>query len=116
MNKITFDEVKVFTVNQLWDLKKEITENTCLAQNFLISGHDGYEYMQAFSKRFEMSLEKFDYVKYFDEENSISLISMFKYMYYRFIKRKPVKELIDLPRLKLGHLLKCANLGKWTEP
>ena len=117
MKKITFEEIKNFTIVQLSISKKEIiTEATCLAHDLGVAGDDGYEYMIEFSKQFKMSLEDFDSIEYFGNEDGGSIISMFAYLHARFIKKIPAKDLVDLPELSLGHLLTCASLGKWIKP
>ncbi len=117
MKKITFEEIKDFTIVQLSISKNEIiTETTCLAHDLGVAGDDGFEYMIDFSKQFKMSLEDFDSIEYFGNEDSGSIIFMFTYLYARFIKKTPARDLVDLPELSLGHLLICASLEKWIKP
>lgn len=59
MKNITLDEVKKFTINEIWDLNREINEKTCLVHDFQIGGLDGMDFMEAYSKHFKVSLEGF---------------------------------------------------------
>ena len=117
MNEITFKEIKNFTIKEL-SLSNNtlVTEDTCLVNELGVAGDDGLDYIEAFSKEFKTSFEGFNSINYFGYEKSANIFNLFNYIYDKFIKKKPEKNLIDLPRIPLGHLLRCANLGKWTEP
>ena len=115
MNEITFEEIKNFTIKELsLSHNVEVTEKTCLTHDLGVAGDDGLDYMMSFSKEFKMSLEDFNAIEYFGYEKSANILEVFNYLYDRFIKKIPSKDLIKFPRLHLGHLLRCANLGKWT--
>ena len=116
MNTVSFNEVKEFVVNELWDLKTPITNTTALAHDFEIAGLDGAELMEKFGVEFKVSLEGFEWVKYFGPEGAGNPIDLIWYAYKRFIQKIPARELVDLPELTIGHLVKCANNKKWSSP
>ena len=93
MDKFSFEDVKQFTVKEIWDLP-EINENTCLVHDFQIAGLDGYDYMNAYSKRFNVDLDGFEWGKYFGPEASASPLDIINYFYNRLIKRIPKENLL----------------------
>ena len=116
MNKITFEAIKDFTVSELWELDKTITRDTAIAHDFEIAGMDGMEFMNEYSKKFSVSLEGFDWVEYFGPETGGNPFSIFSYLYKRFIKKIPSRELVNLPELTIEHLMRCANEKRWSAP
>lgn len=112
---VTFEDVRKFTVSELWPLKHGEYESSCLAHDFRIAGEDGKEFMEAFSIRFKVSLAGFHWEQYFGPE-AANPLGLARYFYMRLIKGKAARELTDLPELSLGHLVNCANAGKWIEP
>ncbi|MCG7868292.1 MAG: DUF1493 family protein [Candidatus Thiodiazotropha taylori] len=114
MKDVTFEQVKEFTIRELWQIKKEITPNTRLAHDFGIVGLDGMEFIEAFSKEFNVKLEGFDWSYYFGLEEGVSLISLAKYLYEKIRGKEEMS--CDLPSITLGHLVDCAQKGEWFEP
>ena len=116
MSNITFKEIRDYTEAKLWALNKEATDQTCLVHDYGVGGLDGLEFMEEFSKSFDVELSGFDWLKYFGPEASANPFGLLAYLFKRFIKRVPARELVDLPELTLGHLTICANNKKWSEP
>jgi len=113
---ITLNDIYDFSKKQLWSIQGEITETTSLAFDFNIAGLDGKEYMDEYSKVFSVDLEGFDWVTYFGPEAGGNPISLIYYLYKRFILGISDHEVSELPDLNLGHLVECANNGKWSKP
>ncbi|MEW8053191.1 MAG: DUF1493 family protein [Candidatus Thiodiazotropha sp.] len=114
MKDVTFEQVKEFTIRELWEIKKEITPNTRLAHDFGIVGLDGMEFIEAFAKEFNVKLDGFDWGYYFGPEEGVSLISLAKYLYEKIRGNDEMS--CDLPPITLGHLVDCAQKGEWFEP
>lgn len=118
MHQVTFEEIKTFTLEELWDLSSEVTERTALAHDFGIAGHDGKEFMENYAARFGVSVNGFDWVAYFGSEGvgpglPFGLVA---YCWRRYVKGIPARDLVDLPEITLGHLLQCAKGGMWQPP
>jgi len=117
MNVVTLEHIKRFAFEQLWPLRDPITEHTALAHDFGMAGHDGKEFMEAYASRFCVDLDVFDWVEYFGPEaGGADPFGLIAYLFKRFVLGKPARELVDLPEITLGHLVRCANLGKWQPP
>ncbi len=116
MTDITLNDIYIFSEKQLWPVKGEVTEATSLVYDFNIAGLDGKEYMDEFSKTFSVDLEGFDWVIYFGPEIGGNPLSLFYYLFSRFILGESEREIVGLPDLNLGHLIQCANNGKWSNP
>jgi len=116
MNEITLAELEKFILSELWPLKKNVTEVTSLNYDFIISGLDGFEFMEKYAIKFDVDIHEFDWIEFFGEEASAAPFSLASYLFKRFILRKSEQQMLGLPKLTLGHLVKCANDGKWTHP
>lgn len=114
MKDVTFEHVKEFAIRELWQIKGEISPNTRLAHDFGIAGLDGLEFIEAFSKEFNVKIDGFDWGYYFGPEKGVSLISLAKYLYEKVRGNEEVS--CDLPPITLGHLVNCAKKGEWFEP
>jgi hypothetical protein len=116
MNTATLDHIKSFTIEQLWSLPLPLTEHTALAHDFGIAGHDGKEFMEAYALRFGVALGVFDWLEYFGPEEGGNPFGLVSYLFHRFVRGVPARKLLGLPEISLGHLVLCANLGKWQPP
>jgi hypothetical protein len=116
MSAITFEHINAFTVEQLWSPRGPTSEHTALAHDFGVAGHDGKEFMEAYASRFNVDLNGFDWLQYFGSEGGGNPFGLFSYVYKRFIRGIPSRQLVGLPEITLGHLVLCANLGKWQTP
>ncbi|MBV2090282.1 MAG: DUF1493 family protein [Candidatus Thiodiazotropha sp. (ex Ctena orbiculata)] len=114
MKDVTFEHVKDFAIRELWQIKGEISPNTRLAHDFGIAGLDGLEFIEAFSKEFNVKIDGFDWVYYFGPEESVSLISLANYLYEKVQGNEEVS--CDLSPITLGHLVNYAKKGEWFEP
>lgn len=115
MDRVTFEEIRAFTLAELWELPIEVTPKTALAHDFGIAGLDGKEFMEKYAARFGVSLDDFDWVEYFGPEGSGvgAPLGLASYLWRRFMQRVPARDLVGLPELTLEHLVECANSGKW---
>lgn len=118
MGRVTFEEVRAFTLSELWELPTEVTEQTALAHDFGVAGLDGKEFMEKFATQFGVRLDDFDWVEYFGAEglSPIFPIGLAVYLWQRYVQRVPARDLEGLPELTLGHLVECANSGRWQSP
>lgn len=116
MSAITFEQIKSFAVEQLWSPRSPLSERTALAHDFGVAGHDGKEFMEAYSSRFSVDLGAFDWLEYFGPEAGGNPFGLFAYLYQRYVRGIPARQLVGLPEITLGHLVLCANLGKWQRP
>jgi hypothetical protein len=118
MPRVTFEEVKAFTLRELWDLPNGLAEQTSLAHDFGIAGLDGKEFMENYATRFGVSLEGFDWIVHFGPEGlGIGApVGLVVFLWRRYVQRIPARNLVGFPELTLGHLVKCANDGRWHTP
>lgn len=118
MPRVTFEEVKAFTLRELWDVPNGLTEQTTLAHDLGVAGLDGKEFMEKYAVRFGVSLDGFDWIVYFGPEGlGIGApLGLVAYLRRRYVQRKPARTLVGLPELTLGHLVACANAGRWHTP
>lgn len=118
MQRVTFEEIKAFTLEELWELPIEVTQRTALAHDFGVAGLDGKEFMENYAARFGVSLNGFDWVVYFGPEGvGIGLPrGLVTYCWRRYIQGIPARDLVGLPEITLGHLVECANRGMWQRP
>lgn len=74
--------------------------------------------MEAYSRRFGVDLEGFDWVEYFGSEGLSVLwpIGALEYLWRLYVQGLSARQLVGLPELTLGHLVDCANTGKWQSP
>ncbi len=112
---VTLEHIRSFVEDGLWTLRQPITEHTALAHDFGVAGHDGKEFMEAYAARFGVDLGAFDWVEYFGPEG-VNPLGLVAYLYRRLVRRIPARDLVDLPEITLGHLVVCANRGRWESP
>lgn len=116
MNEITLSDLTEFTVSELWPLTCQITESTSLNYDFKISGLDGLEFMETFADKFHVDLRGFDWVEFFGKEGVSVPFSCIFDVIKRFVFKSSAKSVVHFPELTLGHLVVCANHGKWVSP
>jgi hypothetical protein len=118
MARVTVQEIRAFGIEELWDLPDGLTEETSLTHDIGIAGLDGKAFMEEYSARFGVALEGFEWVVFFGPEGlGIGApVGVVTYLWRRFIRRMPSRELLDLPELTLGHLVICAHHGRWFIP
>jgi Protein of unknown function (DUF1493) len=118
MPQVTFEEVKAFTLRELWETPDGLTEQTSLAHDVGIAGLDGKEFIEKYAIRFGVSLEGFDWIVYFGPEGvGIGApLGLVVFLWRRYVQRIPARTLVGLPELTLGHLVECANNGRWHTP
>jgi len=116
MSPVTLDTIKSFTVEELRPYRVSVSEHTALAHDLGVAGHDGKEFMEAYASHFGVELGAFDWLEYFGPEAGGNPLGLVSYLYSRFIRGIPARQLVGLPEITLGHLVLCANLGKWQPP
>ena len=116
MNPVTFEDIRAFAVDELWQLPGPISEQTALAHDFGVAGLDGKEFMEKFAERFAVDLGAFDWDEYFGAEVGATPLDLVAYWYRRSVLGIPARELVELPEISLAHLVKCANQGRWEAP
>lgn len=72
-----------------------------------IDGDDAIEFMEAFSKKFDVDLSAFEFDKYFGSENSAA----FRAVWYALFKRKKV----SMKQISVENLVTAARIQKWLE-
>ena len=116
MSRFSFEDIRAFSVAELWDLRTAITERTALAHDFQVAGLDGQEFMAAYAQKFDVNMKDFDWIEYFGPEAGGNPLGPPLYLWQRYIRGIPARDLLDLPELTLGHLVECANEGQWKRP
>ena len=116
MSAATLEDIKAFAIAELRPLREGVSGRTALAQDFSIACLDGKEFLEAYSSRFNVDLDGFDWVKYFGAEVGANPLGLVLYLFNRFVRGIPARELSGLPEITLDHLALCAKLGKWQPP
>ena len=62
MRSVTFEEIRAFTIAELWDLPGGLTEATALAHDIRIGGLDGKLFMEKYATRFDVRMGDFDWI------------------------------------------------------
>ena len=104
MNKL--EEIKDFILSKkIVSEREKLTSSTKLSQDLGLEGGDADEFLQEFSKKFDVDFSGFNFKKYFVEEGW----DPFRFIIYatRIIKLKPII---------LSDLEKAAEEGKWIDP
>ena len=112
----TFEDIKAFTLGELWPLPDPISGHTALAHDFGVAGLDGKEFMEKFAAQFAVDLGAFDWIEYFGAEVGATPLSLVRHWYRRSVLGMSARELVDLPEISLTHLVTCANRGRWEAP
>lgn len=121
MDEAIYERVKEFTIEQLWEPKGGITPDTRLAEDIRIAGMDGKEFMEAYSKAFDVDISGFDWVDYFGPECMGCLLPL-PLSIARWLGIYHPKESIRWGRdpadfeISLRDLTKWASAGYWTPP
>ncbi len=106
MKKVKFSELediikKVYGIDNL-------NENTCINKQRTLS-EDNNEFIRILVQDYNVNMEDFKYYDYFEEDEFI-LLNFIKFFLSTIGIYKSKKK-----KLKLSHILKVINLGKWVE-
>ena len=63
-----FQKIKNFVIQQRWEFKEELTENTDLRRDLQLWGDDAFEFLVSFSREFNVDISDFVFSKYFPPE------------------------------------------------
>ena len=119
MDEALYERVREFTKNQLWEPNGGLNPATRLAADIRIAGLDGKEFMDAYSREFEVDLPGFDWVDYFGPEG---LGCIFLLPFARWLPIYDPKDSIRWGRdsedfeITLRDLTDWAAAGSWTPP
>ncbi len=100
-------EVKNFVSQQTGISISNLNRNSSLSEDLGIEGDDANDFMQAFSKTFDVELTNFVFDKYFYPEGAFNPIS---YLIYRKLFRRP--KLQHIP-ITLSRLVEAVLKRKW---
>lgn len=100
------EEIKDFILlKQIVDKRETLTYKTKISQDLGLEGDEADQFLDAFSKKFNVDFSDFNFKKYFVEEGW-DPIRFFIYT-TGIIKLKPIT---------LRDLEKSAEIGKWIDP
>ena len=110
MNNIDPDELFVDIQNFISDYtgvhKKRITKDTNLQRDLGLHGDEAGDFIEEFSKRYNVDLNGFIFDKHFDTEGSFNPIY---YLYLLLFKRQELRKTI----ISVSDLLHAAVARKW---
>lgn len=110
-SRITQDVIHFIATERAMD-PKEITASSRLYYDLDIIGDDAVELLEAFSRKFRVNLNGFDFHKYFlDEPSLLTPIDLMR----RALERLSGKH-NPLSPITVGDLIRAAETGKWVEP
>ena len=115
MNQEILEKVYSFTAEQTGVPQNSLTPETTLEKDLGVTGDDGEEFMQAFSKVFGVDLSEFIFNQYFwDEyETPIALIDNWFGPLFPMFKRSKKREKIPI---KIADLMQAVTNGRWLSP
>lgn len=128
-DEITFNDVSDFVAKHVFSFKGELSLDTRLGEDLKIVGDDASEFLDEFSKEFDVDLSGMDFKKYFPYEatadmhyywatevRSKSTNSVMRFL--AFLEGKFWKifsKNISFRPVTLGKLLFIAQQGKWQD-
>ncbi len=110
MNMELLNEVIAFVAEYWEEPKNQLSAETSINEDLGIDGDDGFEFMQAFSRRFAVNLGAFPYDNYFGVEAAATPISIIVLMIRWLTTGKSTK----LSPLTLRQLAEAVENGSWT--
>lgn len=99
-----FENIKTFVFTQRWEYDFPLTRETDLRSNLKLWGDDAFEFMEAYGKKFNVDLSKFDLNKYFPPEGDKILPLIIRLVTFR---KEP-----EYSPLTLGDLERGIQEGK----
>ena len=106
MNENTYDKIKIFVSQKCAVSIQELSPQTQLTKDMGLDGDDAVDFMEAFSKEFDVDLSEFEFSKHFGPEAGFN---PFVYLYYLLsAKFKP-----QYIPITLYDLQEAINKKKW---
>ena len=106
MNNDIFDKIKYFTIKIRGNYKNALTRETLLEQELKITGDDAIEFLEAFSKEFDVNINNFEFNKYFGSEGE-SLLTALNHLSTRTGSKSRGKLDLTLGDLEQAVKIKC---------
>ena len=105
-------ERKIVTFVSEWTgrREREITRQTRLLHDLDITGDDANEILDAFSKKFKVKIDKFNYIDFFPEEGQVS-IPDFLVTIFSIPRSDPKERLQSYFPLTINDLIEAAHFG-----
>lgn len=97
---MTIDELEAFITETTGIYCAHFDENTELEKDLRIWGDDAYEFLQEFSKVFDVDISNFTFSDYFREEGDFTLTIFLNFLTRQKVHRKA---------LQIKHLLKAVE-------
>ena len=109
MEKIIFNEILDFIIEERGNYKQKITGNTLLEKDLGISGDDGEDFMYSFFIKFNINYDNFDISNYFHREGFDFILASVNLIFGKRIKQ-PVYD------IKISDLKNAIEQGVWIPP
>ncbi|MFV0483180.1 MAG: hypothetical protein ACK5MG_03675 [Bacteroidales bacterium] len=110
-NKIAYNKLVNFIINEFWGEKEKMTPKTTIESDLGITGTDGIVFLEKFVSYFNISYdEKKEWQFYFDSEGAgfIDFVAIFNWI----LGKNKDKKKYDLT---LEHLAKIIEIGYWVD-
>ena len=107
MGSEILNALKRFTVKQSGVKEEEVTEEASLEKDLGIYGDDAMEFIEAFSKAFNVDISRFMAAEYFSPEGDVILPTIIRFLTGK--KKTKLKDLI------IKHLEKAVITGRLDE-
>ncbi len=114
MREDMYERIASF-VSKVWHQEKSsLSENTRLQHDLGLDGTDAEEFMEAFSKEFNVDMSEFEFDSHFGPEAPPKLTTLVRYLYCRLVGGDPSR-LVDteLIPITLRDLVSAAKAKKW---
>jgi hypothetical protein len=107
--KSEIDEVKKLVSKEFSVKFGKLTNETRLLHDLGMDGDDAREFMQVFSKNFQVDLSEFEFCQYFGEEAGAEPITLIYYLLFKSARPKFVP-------ITISDLTNSAERKKWIKP
>lgn len=103
---MTIDDIEAFIKKTTGKSCAHFDENTELEKDLRIWGDDAYEFLEEFSRVFDVDISNFAFSEYFREEGDSTLVIFLNFLTRQRVRRKS---------LQIKHLIKAAETNRLDE-
>lgn len=108
MNNDMIEKIKAFVAENLVVKKEKLTAGTRLLEDIGIDGDDAAEFIEVFSKKFDIDMTDFVFSEYFGPEAAFNPII---YLYWFLFNRKKLQH----TTITLSDLVEAVQNKKWSK-
>ncbi|MDP3024437.1 MAG: DUF1493 family protein [candidate division Zixibacteria bacterium] len=107
MNNDILEKIKDFVAENLVVKKEKLTAGTRLLEDLGIDGDDAAEFIEVFSKKFDIDMTDFVFEKHFGQEGFNPLMFLYRFLFNR--------KKLQFTTITLSDLLEVVQQKKWPK-